>query len=112
MVKYILACRQQHASNFVDTNISSLNKKLALLKINEKTKWYDDGHYACLMPFMYKWFRYNYTFWWDVVDTKYPNQVQLAIKEMEAVVRKEDLYIVHWLKHWATKGAFFILVGE
>ena len=111
MVQHIVACQYKHKSYIIKEGNEKVNRRLELLKINDKYGWYDDVNYASMIPFRKQWFSYNYIFWWDIFDTKCQLQVQDTVQTME-VVFKKDRYVVSWLKHWASKGAYFILVGQ
>jgi hypothetical protein len=112
-MQYIVACRFEHKNYLVSNNGETLERKLNLLKINERYEWYYDNLYAPMIPFREYWYKNKNAFWWDVIDEKCQLRLRDAIQTMDNTLKtEEDKEIVDWLKYWEAKGACFIQVNN
>lgn len=116
MLRYIVACQYTDKDTIIkltSCNKGNLFKTIALLRV-EKWAWYDDDVYSPMIPFRRHWHPY----WWDILEEKCHNKLWDAIHKMNSVFKKEidgdedsDDFI-QWLSHWASKGAYFMLVNH
>ena len=112
-MQYIVACRFEHKNYLVSNNGETFERKLNLLKINERYEWYYDDLYAPMIPFRNYWYKNKNVFWWNVIDEMCQKRLRDAIQAIDNTLKTEDdEEVVEWLKYWEAKGAYFILVNK
>ena len=122
-MKYIVACHIDNRHLFSESN-PNMQKTIQYLQA-VYPKWYLHDVFAPVIPFQKRWERRHYLFWWDLIDVPPRKGVQDVIYGLEDMIMKKDKHsqmltsddvvdihdIISWVEHWASQGAYFMLLN-